>query len=359
MQESNWKFYTSNDETLEAMISACESATKTIELEQFIFCTDEYGNKLIDICAKKASDGVKVRFLWDAAGSFTFSGAETIKNLKEKGIELLFFKTLLPALFDAPNYRSWYFRNHRRSLIIDGKTCLTGSICIDETKKDWRDTSVLMNSPIAFEMQKSFEQMWNRSKGTRSSRRKKKIQNINEFKYINNQPFPRKRVLYRQIVEAIRNSEKYIYITTPYFVPTHRIARVLRLAAHRGVDVRILIPERSDHAIVDLAARTYFSNLLKSKIRIFTYKDRMIHNKTLVIDDNWSSIGTLNIDHISLLYNFEANIISTNKKFTEELKSHFMTDISNSNEVTQEQWDKRYWVEKFAGFFIKFIRSLF
>lgn len=359
MNKSTWEIYTSTEEALNAMILACESATETIDLEQFIFVSDNFGNRLIDACSRKAKEGVKVRFIWDAAGSFSFFGNDTIENLKQKGIELLFFKTLLPDFLDVPNYKSWYFRNHRRTLVVDGKVALTGSICIWERTKDWRETNVRIEGPVVKDMQKAFERMWDRSQKKKLFKIKRDLPTDLEFRYISNTPLPRHRRLYNQLVDAIRSSKKCVYITTPYFVPTHRITRALKSASERGVEVKILIPERSDHTFVDLAARTYFHTILKSGIKIYIYKNRMLHAKTVVIDDEWTSVGTLNIDHVSLLYNFEANLISSNKEFSEQLKSHFNTDLLNSEEITLEQWNQRYWLEKFAGIFIKLIRSLF
>ncbi len=360
MKETSWKLYTSNEETLSSMIEACEHATKTIELEQFIFVADTFGNKLIDVCARKASEGVKVRFIWDAAGSFSFFGAGIIEDLKKKGIELVFFKTLFPAFFDVPNYKSWYFRNHRRSLIIDKKVAFTGSICIYEKMKDWRDTNVRVEGLVVHDILKAFERMWDRAHGRKLAKIKYEQASEHEFMYVSNNPLPRKRRLYNHTVDAIRHARKYIYITTPYFVPTHRLARVLKLAAHRGVDVKILMPEWSDHPFVDLSARTFFYSMLDSGVKIFLYKGpTLLHTKTMVIDGDLASVGTLNIDNVSLLYNFEANLISTNGKFAEELVSHFVHDMSQSEEITFEQWKSRYWVLKFAGFFIKFIRGFF
>ncbi len=359
MNETSWKFYTSNEETLQAMIDACELATESIDLEQFIFVPDNFGNKLIDVCARKASQGVKVRFIWDAAGSFNLFGSNIIENLKSKGIEAIFFKTLFPGFFDVPNYKSWYFRNHRRTLVIDEKIGFTGSICIYEKMKDWRDTNVRIEGLVVDDMHKAFERMWNRAHGKKLPRIKREKTSDHEFRYISNNPIPRHRRLYHQVVEAIRNSRKYIYITTPYFVPTGHLARVLRLAAHRGVDVKIMIPKSSDQTFVDLSSRTFFHGMLKSGVRMFLYKDKMLHAKTIVIDGDWSSIGTLNMDNVSLLYNFEANIVSINGRFAEELASHFVYDMNNCEEVTLKQWDDRYWTDKLAGFFMKFIRSFF
>ncbi len=359
MKETNWKFYISNEETLSAMIDACENAKHTIDLEQFIFIPDSFGNRLIDICVKKASQGVKVRFIWDAAGSFSLFGSNIIEDLKNKGIELVFFKTLFPGFFDVPNYRSWYFRNHRRTLVIDSEVAFTGSICIFEKMIDWRDTNLRIEGLVVNDMQKAFNRMWDRAQGKKLPKIKHDKTSDHEFKYISNNPIPRHRRLYNHLIEAIRNSRKYIYITTPYFIPTHHLARVLRLAAHRGVDVKIIIPEMSDHALVDLASHTFFHSMLKSGVKIFLYKKKMLHSKTIIIDDDWSSIGTLNMDNVSLLYNFEANIVSTNVRFADELISHFLHDKENCEEMTMIKWDKQPVIRKIAMFFMKFIRGFF
>jgi cardiolipin synthase len=359
MKETTWKLYTSNEETMEAMMKACEEAKTSIDMEQFIFVPDSFGNKLIDVCARKSKEGVKVRFIWDAAGSFSLFGEGIIEDLKKKGIELIFFKTLMPGFFDIPNYKSWYFRNHRRTLVIDDKIGFTGSICIDENMKGWRDTNVRIEGLVVTDMSTAFQRMWDRANKNKLSKVKYEKTAEHEFRYISNNPIPRHRRLYNQVLEAIRNSRSYIYITTPYFVPTHHLAKVLRLAAHRGVDVKIIIPESSDHPFVDISARTFFHSMLKSGVGIYLYKGKMLHSKTMIIDDDWSSIGTLNMDNASLLYNFEANIISNNTKFAKELLSHFEHDMTHCEEITFDKWNERYWLEKFAGFFMKFIRGFF
>ena len=356
MSETKWNLYTSSPEIWEAMLRACREAKETIDLEQFIFTADEIGSRFIEVCTEKAKEGVKVRFLWDAAGSFTFFGSSIAEDLRKKGVTLVFFKTLFPNLFSMHNYRSWYFRNHRRTLIVDNKIGFTGSICISKRMENWRETHVEVHGAVVKDMQEAFERMWTRAHEKKVSKKIAKKRD-HEFEYITNSPIPRQKALYNKVVEAIRNSRKYIYITTPYFVPTPRLARVLRLAAHRGVDVQIILPERSDYPIVDLGARTFWNSMLRSGVRIFLYKKGIIHSKTIVIDGDWSSVGTLNFDNISLLYNFESNLVTTNSKFAEELASHFVHDLKECQEITHENWKKRFFVEKIATFFVKIFRS--
>lgn len=342
------------------MLEDCAKAEKSIVLEQFIFTNDEYGKKLIDVCVERASKGVSVRFLWDAAGSFTFFGSNIAEDLRQKGVELLFWRTLIPDYFKVQNFRSWFLRNHRRTLVIDGKVGYTGSICVKDSMRNWRDINARFDGSVVKDMQEAFDRMWLRAKGSKRIPGPKASRDP-EFIYETNYPSPGKRRLYRSLVEAIRGAKSYVYMTTPYFVPTHRLARVIRLAAHRGVDVRLIIPERTDHyPALDLGARSYFKSLLDSGVRIFLYPNKdgasLIHGKATVVDGEWSTIGSLNLDNVSLLYNFEANIISTNSRFAEELSSHFVHDMNASREVSASEWHDRFFLEKLPELVIRLVR---
>ncbi len=354
--ETSWTLYTSNEEAFATMLADCAKAQKSIVLEQYIFVPDELGNKLLEVCAERAAHGVNVRFLWDAFGSFSFWGSSTVDDLKQKGIRLIFWKTLLPSYSKSTDFRSWFFRNHRRTLVIDSSIGYTGSMCVYEPMKNWRDTNLRLEGPVVQEMQNAFDRMWARATHNRHFPRRM-LARDHEFRYITNFPAPRRRHIYSELVEAIRSARKYIYITNPYFVPTHRIVRILRLAARRGVDVRLIIPEKSNYYSVDLGARSYFNTLLSSNIRIFLYSGNLIHAKTAVIDGEWATVGSMNLDQVSLLYNFEANIVSRNSKFAEELAALFVRDLAESKEVNREEWRNRYFIEKIPEILIKLVRK--
>ncbi len=354
-EPTNWTLYASNEEAWASMLDDCAKAEKSIVLEQFIFVDDELGQKLIDVCTERAKAGVKVRFLWDAIGSFSFFGSNIAEELKQRGIELVFWKTLVPSYFTVPNFRSWYLRNHRRTLVIDKNIGYTGSICVKDTMKNWRDTNVRLEGPVAVEMQNAFERMWQRARKSKNLPRRRFARD-SEFKYITNYPAPGRRHIYSELIGALRNARKYIYITTPYFVPTHRMLRVIKLAAHRGVDVRIILPERTNHyPTLDIAARSYFLTLLESGVRIFLYTGNLIHSKTTVIDGDWSTVGSMNLDSASLLYNYEANVVSTNSKFAEELAAHFVHDLQETQETTLKDWQGRFFLERIPEFLIRIV----
>ncbi len=356
MEEKRYTLYANNSDAWESILEDCKKAEKSIDLEQFIFIKDEFGQKLIDVCSERAKAGVRVRFLWDAGGSFSFSGSSIADELKEKGIELMFWKTLIPNYFKIPDYRSWFLRNHRRTIVIDKKIGYTGSICIESKLKNWRDTNVRLQGLVVKEMSQAFNRMWMRSRHQTPLPPYMDPKDP-EFNYITNNPTPGRRYMYSALLEAIRNARSYIYITTPYFVPPARLARVIKLAAHRKVDVRILMPEKSDHVAVDLGARSFFDTLLRSGVRIFLYSGNMIHTKSIVIDGKWSSVGSLNMDNASLLYNFEANIVTSDSKFSEEIVSHFVNDIKDSNEIKLDEWRNRFFLEKIVEVLIILIRK--
>lgn len=354
-KETSWKLYTTNEEVWSAMLHDCAHAKESIVLEQFIFINDDFGQKLINVCAERAATGVSVKFLWDAAGSFTFLGTNVAEELKGKGIELLFWRTLIPGYFKVPNMRSWYLRNHRRTLVIDNKIGYTGSICIDDRLKNWRDTNVRLEGSVVSEMSNAFKRMWARVSSAKLPPRESACKG--EFRYITNYPAPGRRHIYAAVIEAIRNSRRYIYITTPYLVPTYRLAHALKSAAEKGIDVRLIIPEKSDHYAVDLGARSFFKMLLQAGARVFLYSDNMIHSKSIVIDDAWATVGSMNLDNASMLYNFEANIVTTNDTFARELAEHFINDLKETKEVSLSEWQNRFFLEKIPEILIRLVRK--
>jgi len=280
---TSWTLYATNQEAWDAMLNDCRNATQSIVLEQFIFAPDDFGQKLIDVCVERATRGVEVRFLWDAAGSFLFFGSNLAKELRKKGIELLFWKKLIPDYLKFPNYRAWFLRNHRRTLVIDGRIGYTGSMCVHDQMKNWRDTNVRLEGPVVSQMQNAFEQMWQRTQGRRPGPTAVGKQRLDpEFRYETNVPAPGKHHITAALTDAISHARQYTYITTPYFVPTNRLLRAIKSASKRGVDVRIILPERSDHfPTLDIGARSYFHTLLESGVRIFLYSGSYSSGLTL------------------------------------------------------------------------------
>lgn len=352
----NWTIYRDSSVAWKEMLAACKSAQETIDLEQFIFIPDEIGKQFLDVCIAKAQQGVRVRLLWDAAGSFSFFGSNMIEDLKKKGVHLRFFKALIPR--NAWNHRFWFFRDHRRSLIIDGKIAFTGSASIWEETLDWTETHIQVNGPIVFSISETFEQMWKRS-GVKTYRWNKQPPRIyGDIAYVTNSPIRKMRFLYKEIYDAFNKAEKSISITTPYFCPDRTMLRQLLKACKRGVVVKLLLPEQSDHFFVDLGAYSFFNRLLKAGVRIYFYEKGMIHSKSILVDGNWATTGTLNFDNVSLRYNFEANIVTTNTLLIQDLQSIFETDLAESKEITLTSWKSRPLIQKLFEYLVIPFRPL-
>ncbi|MEN9649853.1 MAG: hypothetical protein RL094_820 [Candidatus Parcubacteria bacterium] len=344
INQTEWQFYTTSKDAWMGMLEACRSAQLSIDFEQFYFIPNSIAREFIEVLIRKSKEGVKVRCLFDSVGSFPFSQSIYPDILEHTNVQVRFFNWLLP--FSRGNKRLLYFRNHRRNLVVDKKIAFTGGVCISDKMKDWRETHLKISGPVVEQMMTAFDSSWAKAH-KRSIRFSKDTKtDIDGFTYSTHAPLPRQRFLYYRLIDAIRQAQRYIYLSTPYFLPDNRLLRVLILAKRRGVDVRLLVPHESNHPIVDIGGRTYFHQLLISGIRIFRYKG-MNHAKTAVIDGDWSMVGSLNLDNVSLRYNFEAAIVSTNKKFASQLERQFLIDIINSYELISEDWQKRSVLKKF------------
>ena len=158
-------------------------------------------------------------------------------------------------------------------------------------------------------------------------------------------------------MEAFQGAKKSIYIETPYFIPGHRLVRVLRLAKRRGVDVQIIVPEKLDVPIVATATQSTFEKILRSGVRIFKYQPTFMHAKTAVVDGEWTTFGSFNMDNKSFIYNHEANVITTNSKCVGEITKHFIDDLRECKEITYNEWKRRGIVARIREFFIGPIRG--
>ena len=281
MSTHTWKWHLSSADAWEAMLSASEQAKVSIDLEEFIFVNDAVGERFVTTLLNKVGDGVRVRVLCDAAGSFFFSASQMGRRLREGGVELKFFNPISP--WKVITLEPWAFRDHRKLLVIDRQRAFVGGVCIGEEFVRWRDTMVEISGEIAGHLQETFEHMWWATKRKKFTRFKDVRQTEDGFTVITNAPHFRQRFINRTFLDVMRHAKKYIYLTTPYFVPDRRFFRVLRLAARRGVDVRILLPVKTDHPYVDMASSAHFRKAFKSGVRIFRYQVSMLHAKTLVV----------------------------------------------------------------------------
>jgi len=340
------KIYTDGVSLFENVFEVIKSAKHHIHLEYYIFLADEIGRKMIDALIEKVKEGVSVRVIIDDVGSWEMPKS-AIREMQNAGIEVMsFLRVGLPFLSSKVNYR-----NHRKILIVDGTVGFTGGINIaDRYVKGlkwgkWRDTHIRIEGLAVHELQKTFLADWyfvNR----------KLISDPVFYPDIKNSGNSLVQIvtsgpntLWNSIMQlyfmAIAQARKYIYIQTPYFLPTESIVTALQTASLSGVDVRIILPKRSDAKFALASSYSYMGEMLKADIKMYFYDQGFLHSKTIVIDDKISTIGSANMDFRSFEQNFEVNALIFDPEVALEMRKIFEHDLANSTRVNAKTWKKR------------------
>jgi cardiolipin synthase len=265
--------------------------------------------------------------------------------LRGLGLEIRFFNPISP--WRITNFTANLFRDHRKILIVDDEVAQLGGVGIQDFMAGWRDTHMRITGPFVAHIKQSFEDLWEGANKKVYIRYTKLPSFVKKFDILTNSPSIRQRYMYHVLLAHINNAKKYVYLTTPYFIPDIPLYRALYLAAKRGVDVRVLVPEVADHLFVNHARESYFTLALKAGIKIYVYKPVMMHAKTAVIDDEWATAGSFNLDSLSFFFNHEINIASEETTFIHELKNHFFEDIKHSQEIFLSEWKHRSIRKKF------------
>ncbi|MFT5736716.1 MAG: cardiolipin synthase [Maribacter sp.] len=361
------KLLLNGEEKFPEVLRALEAAEHHIHLEYYIYEDDETGKSITDILIQKAKRGVEVRFIYDDFGSNALS-KNFIKNLEAAGVQTApFYKIKVLALASRLNYR-----NHRKIIVVDGKTSFVGGINMsdryrnDSLAKDdlfWRDTHLMLNGPATSSLQHLFLCDWNfcspntmvyhadyfpePATGTEIGREIVQL--------VPSGPDSNLPVIFYSLLEAIGAAKKKILITTPYFIPGESLIDVLIIAAQGGLKVQLLVPGVSDSKLVNAAARSYYTELLKYGVEIFLYNKGFIHGKTMVVDDDLAIIGSANMDYRSFEFNFEINALIYGKEITRQLETAFLNDLQESTKIDANDWLAR---PKYIHLWEKVVRLL-
>lgn len=338
--------------TFEQIFKDIEYAEKHIHIEFYIISNDEVGNKLRELLVKKAQAGVQVRVIYDFWGSFDLN-KKFLQSMKTAGIRFeAFYPPKFPYILGRLN-----FRNHRKIIIIDGKVGFTGGVNIANRYLHgdklglWRDTFIRMEGSAVYGLQETFLSDWHFvTRKLLSGEQYFPKQNefgTNKIQIVEGGPDTKFKTIMHGMYFAISTAQEYAYIQTPYFMPTEEVFTAIITAALRGVDVRLLIPTKSDTSLAQASNNSYVQKLLEAGVRVYFYQNGFLHSKTLVVDDSISSIGTANMDFRSYEQNFEINAFIYEKETAEKLKSIYKKDLENSKEVILRDWKKRPILEKF------------
>ncbi len=343
------KLLLNGEEKFPELMKCLSEAKHHIHLEYYIYDEDEIGSAIIEILIKKAKEGIEVRFIYDDFGSPTIK-KKLEKRMRESGIEIFpFSKVHLYLLANRINYR-----NHRKIVIIDGKTGFTGGINVSDKYINnkpkqlyWRDTHLRIDGSGVYYLQYIFITDWNFCRG-----KKIKLESIyfnpdagtKDDVYIQiagSGPDSVQPSILFSVLQAIYLAKKEILITTPYFIPGDAVVDALRIAALGGLVVKLLVPGKCDSKIVNAASKAHYKDLLIAGVEIYVYNKGFVHAKTLVTDGTLSMIGTANMDNRSFELNFEVNAIIYDAPFAGKMRKVFFDDLEYTEKLNAEEWYKR------------------
>ena len=336
--------FTYGEDLFEAMIAAIDNARHQVLLETYIWKGDEVGARFRDAVNRAAGRGVDVFVIYDGFANLVVNP---------------FFYDFHPAVnaYRFPVIRpSIIFTNirgtgldHRKVLVVDGEVGFVGGYNIGSLyATKWRDTHLEIRGPSVWELREAFVSFWN----LRAIPRRPELPDLSatywepRIRAVNNVPallvFPIRGVY----LDAINRAHKHIFITTAYFIPDRQILDALLRASRRGVDVRVILPEDSNHVVSDWLSRGFYSSLISAGVRILLYQNSMIHAKTATVDGEWSTVGTANIDRLSLTGNYEINLEIFDRDLAATMERIFAVDSSNSRELTRQEWESRHLVAR-------------
>jgi len=352
------KFFPCGEEFFPEYLQALESAEKFIFMEYFIISQGEVWDKVSDILEKKAADGVDVRIMFDDMGTIALLPHNFVKTLAKVGIKAVAFNRMRPSIDPFLNHR-----DHRKITVIDGKTAFTGGLNIADEYMNinspygyWKDYALRLDGDAVESLTRMFLQLWEFATG-------EPVVDVTQYftehrcacdgyviPYCDspiNHRYPGKHAA----LNMISSAKKYIWITTPYLILDDATATALRLAAKSGVDVRIITPHIPDKKAVFQVTRANYPSLVKSGVKIYEFTEGFIHAKSILCDDMYAIIGTMNFDFRSFYFHFENSVFLYKSNAIKELKSDNEKIFLTATEITDDDIRK-------TNIFVKIYRSV-
>ncbi|MFZ4285715.1 cardiolipin synthase [Variovorax sp. HJSM1_2] len=331
------------DRTYDAIFEAIRAARHHVHLEYYIYEPDKIGTALRDLLVGKAQAGVQVRLLVDALGSKRV-GKKFLAPLVAAGADVAFFH-------ESRIGRRWRpvtnFRTHRKIVVCDGRVGFTGGVNITDeedprTRDDaYHDVHLRIEGCAVRWLQTVFLEDWFYSTGQNAEVLGQAVEQLLPplkpgnipVQIVTSGPDSEHEAIHRMHVAAINIATQRAWLTTPYFVPSESALMALTNAALRGVDVRLMVPRMSDSRLVTAAARSYYDKLIEAGVKIWEYEARMLHSKTLLVDEHCAMLGTANFDNRSFRLNFEVMAVVFGPALAKPLAAQFHEDSTHATEV--------------------------
>jgi len=346
-------------QTYPAMLAAITSAKRSICFETYILAGDHTGDRFKLALVERARAGVTVRMMYDAVGSFGLA-ASWLTELRTAGVQIVEFNPIAPW-----RWRSRLsHRDHRKLLVIDDEVAFTGGLNIADdyaATKDggagWHDMHCRVRGPIVLDLARLFRRTWLRAGGDPYPASPPVGDAIglagkSFVRAIDNTARRKKPAIRRAYTYVIKAARESVMIQNAYFVPDRGLRRALVRAVRRGVDVRVIVPGKYiDSPNVRNASRFHYGELLDGGVQIFEYRPTMMHNKVMIVDGIWTSIGSINFVNRSMKKNGEANVSIYDRRFAERAEATVEADLIQSERFTKEKWKKRGLLARFGELF--------
>lgn len=353
----------------EALKADLKAARHSINLQYYIFSDDATGREIASILCQKAAQGVAVRVIYDHVGSFGTAN-RFFKNLRRAGVQAKpFFKVTFPWLGTRINWR-----NHRKIVVIDEKVAYIGGMniadryaCGNTGKRSWRDTHLRITGAAVAALQYAFAVDWSFTGGELIEEAPQAVGTFAQLhgtienvgaQVLTAGPTSQWANVAMAFHKAICNARHRVFIQTPYFLPTEGLLKALQSAALAHVDVRIMMPEHSDSAMLTFASSSYVAECLKAGIKIYLYGPGMLHAKMIVVDDELVSLGSTNFDFRSFDYNFESNIFLYSHGANARAAELFLADSEHCRRVHPAEWRRRPFRHKMAASILRLLSPI-
>lgn len=336
-------------EAFPAMLADIELAQRQVLLEMYWFDSDRTGRRFAAALAAAAGRGVEVAVIYDSLGSWEADAAMFVE-MAAAGVKIVEFNPVVPwkRRFRLDRLSR---RDHRKILVIDGEIGFTGGINLadqwapeEDGGEGWRDDMVRVQGPAVSGFLDCFRRTWEREDGAplgQLGSAEPGRWGHQSVRVLGEAFFRHRRDIVRAYISQIYRARERVWITNSYFIPNAVITRALVRAARRGVDVRVLLPGKSDVEVVRLAGRAAYPKLMDAGVRIYEWTGNVLHAKTAVIDGRWSTIGTFNLDYRSIRSNLEVNVSVLDAGFGKVIEGSFLRDIEHSHEVDRRELDAR------------------
>ena len=341
------------DEIFPAKLRIIKSARKTINYAQYVWEEGKPSEEIANALAERCRGGLKVNVLLDAVGALAMPG-DYRQRMVDAGCKVETFRPLGSFAIDKVNYR-----NHRRILVADGLVGITGGSGTSgkwggngREADHWRDTDVWVEGPVVEQLQGAFAENWLEATGIAlggADYFPGSVQPKGDVaaQVIRSSPAGGSAAMYTMYLLAMNSAKRSIDITNPYFLPDEKMIDTLVKTARRGVRVRLLLPGAIDHNLVRDASRSELGRLLLAGVQIYEYRAALLHAKTMVVDSQWATVGSTNLDNRSFGLNDEVNVIAYDGGVAQRLERVFADDLTRSEQMTYQSWKDRSIVSRF------------